>query len=52
MVAIANSKVYENLYEELDTKEGQQKVFHLAKTRNKSTKTLHMLDRSRMKEGL
>ena len=40
MVAIANSEVYENLYEELDTKEGQQKVFHLAKTRNKSTKDI------------
>ena len=39
-VAIAKSEAYDNLYEELDTKEGQQKVFKLAKMRNKSTKDI------------
>ena len=32
--------MYDNLYKELDTKEGQQRVFKLAKTRNKSTKDI------------
>ena len=39
-VAIAKSEACDNLYEELDTKEGQQKVFKLGKTRNKSPKDI------------
>ena len=39
-VAIAKSEAYANLHEELATKEGQQKVLKLAKTRNKSTKDI------------
>ena len=39
-VAIAKAEAYDNLYEELDTKEGQRKVFKLAKRRNKSTKDI------------
>ena len=36
-VAIAQLEVYNNLYEEIDTKEQQQKVYKLGKARNKST---------------
>ncbi|XP_037775545.1 uncharacterized protein LOC119572509 [Penaeus monodon] len=39
-VAIAKSRAYDQLYEDLDSKEGQGKVFQLAKTRNKSTKDI------------
>ncbi|XP_037779316.1 uncharacterized protein LOC119575847 [Penaeus monodon] len=39
-VAIAKSRAYDELYEDLDSKEGQGKVFQLAKTRNKSTKDI------------
>lgn len=39
-VAIAKSDGYDNLYEELDTEEGQRRVFKLAKMRNKSTKDI------------
>lgn len=40
MVAVAKSEGYDHLYEELDTKEGQEKIFKLAKSRNKSTKDI------------
>ncbi|KAK4309954.1 hypothetical protein Pmani_018421 [Petrolisthes manimaculis] len=39
-VAVAKSEGYDHLYEELDTKEGQGKIFKLAKSRNKSTKDI------------
>ncbi|XP_063854808.1 uncharacterized protein LOC135096975 [Scylla paramamosain] len=39
-VAITKSDGYDNLYEELDTEEGQRRVFKLAKMRNKSTKDI------------
>ncbi|XP_047502423.1 uncharacterized protein LOC125047920 [Penaeus chinensis] len=39
-VAIAKSRAYSQLYEDLDSNERQGKVFQLAKTRNKSTKDI------------
>lgn len=40
VVAQAKAKAYENLYTELETKEGQNKIFKLARSRNKSTKDI------------
>ena len=48
-VAIAKSEAYDNLYDELDTKEGQGKIFNLAKQRNKSTKDITHI--KQMKDG-
>ena len=51
-VAIAKSEAYDNLYEELDTKEGQQKVFKLAKTRNKNTKDIKHIRQIKDERGV
>ena len=43
VVAIAKDRAYDQLYQELDTKEGQGKIFRLAQMRNRSTKDItHM----------
>ncbi|KAK3895133.1 hypothetical protein Pcinc_001148 [Petrolisthes cinctipes] len=39
-VAIAKAEAYDQLYNELETKEGQGKIFRLAKQRNKSTRDI------------
>ena len=51
-VAIAKSEAYENLYEELNTKEGKQKVFKLAKMRNKSTKDITHIKQIKDERGV
>lgn len=40
VVAITKGKAYDQLYEDLETKEGQGKIFRLAKSRNKCTKDI------------
>ena len=42
-VAQAKAKAYENLYTELETKEGQNKIFNPVNARNKSTKDITLL---------
>ncbi|XP_063589595.1 uncharacterized protein LOC134766592 [Penaeus indicus] len=51
-VAIAKAKAYDRLYEELDTKEGQEKVFKLAKQRNKSTKDIRHIRQMKDERGI
>ena len=50
-VAIARAEAYDNLYEELDTKEGQGKIFNLAKQRNKSTKDITHIKQIKDEDG-
>ena len=50
-VAIARSKAYDKLYEELDTKEGQGKIFNSAKQRNKSTKNISHIKQMKDEDG-
>ncbi|XP_067135012.1 uncharacterized protein [Centruroides vittatus] len=40
VVAQAKAGAYANLYEELDTREGQKKIYRLAKIRNRATKDI------------
>jgi len=43
VVAIAKSKTYDKLYQKLETKEGEKKVFKLARARERRTRNLgHM----------
>ena len=51
-VSIAKSEAYENLYEELDTKEGQQGVYKLAKKRKKSTKDITHITQIKDERGV
>ena len=46
------SEAYENLYEELDTKEGQQKVFKFTKMRSKSTKDITHIRQIKYEKGI
>ena len=51
-VAIAKSEAYDQLYEELNTKEGQGKIFKLAKRRNKSTKDITHIKQMKDENGI
>ncbi|XP_037772651.1 uncharacterized protein LOC119568265 [Penaeus monodon] len=50
-VAIAKSRAHDQLYKDLDSKEGQGKVFQLAKTRNKSTKHIVHIRQTKDENG-
>ena len=50
-VAIARNNAYDQLYQDLDTKEGQGKIFNLAKMRNKSTKDVTHIRQIKDKDG-
>ncbi|XP_064108009.1 uncharacterized protein LOC135216564 [Macrobrachium nipponense] len=50
-VAIAKDRAYDQLYKELDTKEGQGKIFKLAHMRNKSTKDITHIRQIKDKDG-
>ena len=51
-VTIAKREAYDQLYEELNTKEGQGKIFRIAKQRNKSTKDITHIRQMKDKDGL
>ena len=51
IVAIAKDRAYDQLYQELDTKEGQGKIFKLARMRNKSTKDITHIRQIKDKDG-
>ena len=51
IVAIAKDRAYDRLYQELDTKEGQGKIFKLAQMRNKSTKDITHIKQIKDKDG-
>ncbi|XP_064116697.1 uncharacterized protein LOC135222539 [Macrobrachium nipponense] len=50
-VAIAKDIAYDQLYKELDTKEGQGKIFKLAHMRNKNTKGITHIRQIKDKDG-
>ncbi|XP_064089186.1 uncharacterized protein LOC135203382 [Macrobrachium nipponense] len=50
-VAIAKDRAYDQLYKELDNKEGQGKIFKLAQMRNKSTKEITHIRQIKDKDG-
>ena len=51
MVAIARNNVHDQLYQDLDAKEGQGKIFSLAKMRNKSTKDITHIRQIKDRDG-
>ena len=51
IVAIAKDRAYDQLYQELGTKEGERKIFKLAKMRNKSTKDMTHIRQIKDKDG-
>ena len=51
IVAVAKDRAYDQLYQELDTKIGERKIFNLAKTRNKSTKDITHIRQIKDKDG-
>ena len=51
VVAQAKAQAYENMYTELETKEGQNKIFKLAKARNKSTKDVTHIKQIKDRDG-
>ena len=51
IVATTKSKAYDRLYEDLETKEGQGKIFRLAKSRNKSTKDISHIRQMKDENG-
>ncbi|XP_064101625.1 uncharacterized protein LOC135212142 [Macrobrachium nipponense] len=50
-VAIAKDRAYDQLYKELDTREGQGKIFKLAHMRNKNTKDITHIRQIKDKDG-
>ena len=50
-VAIAKDREYGQLHQELDTKEGQGKIFRLARMRNKSAKDITHIRQIKDKDG-
>ena len=50
-VAIAKSEAYDQLYQALDTKEGEGKIFNIAKLRNKSTKDITHIKQIKEEDG-
>ena len=52
VVAIAKSDAYDQWYEELDTKEGQGKIFRIAKQRHKRNKDITHIRKMEDNDGL